>query len=90
MSRVKFPFTAVSGQSLFKTALILAAINPGIGGVLVNGPRGTAKSTLARGFADILPNELQNFVTLPLSATEEMLVGTLDLQLVLSEQKVNF
>ena len=90
MSRVKFPFTAVSGQSLFKTALILAAINPGIGGVLVNGPRGTAKSTLARGFADILPNELQSFVTLPLSATEEMLVGTLDLQLVLSEQKVNF
>ncbi|PCJ44268.1 MAG: magnesium chelatase [Alphaproteobacteria bacterium] len=90
MSRVNFPFTAVSGQSLFKTALILAAINPGIGGVLVNGPRGTAKSTLARGFADILPNELQNFVTLPLSATEEMLVGTLDLQLVLSEQKVNF
>ena len=56
----------------------------------MNGPRGTAKSTLARGFADILPNELQNFVTLPLSATEEMLVGTLDLQLVLSEQKVNF
>ena len=90
MSRVNFPFTAVSGQSLFKTALILAAINPGIGGVLVNGPRGTAKSTLARGFADILPNELQSFVTLPLSATEEMLVGTLDLQLVLSEQKVKF
>lgn len=90
MSRVNFPFTAVSGQSLFKTALILAAINPGIGGVLVNGPRGSAKSTLARGFADILPNELQHFVTLPLSATEEMLVGTLDLQLVLSEQKVNF
>ncbi|MGC3832970.1 ATP-binding protein [Moritella viscosa] len=90
MSRVNFPFTAVSGQSLFKTALILAAINPGIGGVLVNGPRGSAKSTLARGFADILPSELQNLVNLPLSATEEMLVGTLDLQSVLSEQKVNF
>jgi len=90
MSRVNFPFTAVSGQSLFKTALILAAINPGIGGVLVNGPRGSAKSTLARGFAEILPSEIHHFVTLPLSATEEMLVGTLDLQLVLSEQKVNF
>jgi len=56
----------------------------------VNGPRGSAKSTLARGFAEILPSESQRFVTLPLSATEEMLVGTLDLQLVLSEQKVNF
>jgi magnesium chelatase subunit D len=84
-----FPFCAVAGQHNFKLALILNAINPAIGGVLVSGPRGCAKSTLARGIADILPGE-HDLVTLPLGASEEMLVGTLDLQQVLAEQKVNF
>ena len=86
---LNFPFTAVSGQAQFKLALILAAIDPGIGGVLVSGPRGSAKSTLARGLADLLPGE-QVFVNLPLGASEEMLVGTLDLQKVLDQQEVAF
>lgn len=86
----QFPFCAVSGQQPFKLALILAAINPAIGGVLVAGPRGSAKSTLARGLADILPNADARFVTLPLAATEEMVVGTLDLQQVLNDGNVNF
>jgi len=84
-----YPFCAVLGQQDFKLALILHAINPTIGGVLVSGPRGSAKSTLARGIADILTSE-HDLVTLPLGASEEMLVGTLDLQQVLTEQKVNF
>ena len=84
-----YPFCAVAGQHEFKLALILNAINPAIGGVLVSGPRGCAKSTLARGITDILP-DAHDLVTLPLGASEEMLVGTLDLQQVLAEQKVTF
>lgn len=94
-----FPFSAVAGQEQFKLALMLAAINPAIGGVVISGPRGCAKSTLARGLADLLPphvaTEDQNllpaeFVTLPLGASEEMLLGTLDLQQVLNDKKVVF
>jgi magnesium chelatase subunit D len=89
MPAPEFPFSAVTGQAQYKLALVLAAINPAIGGVLVSGPRGTAKSTLARGLAQ-LTAEHSNFVTLPLGASEEMLVGTLDLQKVLDDQQVEF
>jgi magnesium chelatase subunit D len=89
MSTPEFPFSAVTGQAQYKLALVLAAINPAIGGVLVSGPRGTAKSTLARGLAQ-LTAEHSHFVTLPLGASEEMLVGTLDLQKVLDRQQVEF
>lgn len=84
-----FPFSAVVGQAQYKLALILVAINPAIGGVLVSGPRGCAKSTLARGFAD-LRSAHHPFVTLPLGASEEMLIGTLDLQQVLDNKQVAF
>lgn len=94
-----FPFSAVVGQEQFKLALILVAINPGIGGVVVSGPRGSAKSTLARGLADLIapvdgsgrePGHHSPFVTLPLGASEEMLLGTLDLQQVLDDKQVQF
>ena len=85
-----FPFVAVTGQSLLKLALTLLAVNPLIGGVLISGPRGSAKTTLARGLSDILPSAAGQFVTLPLGASEEMLIGSLDLQQALKDQKVNF
>jgi magnesium chelatase subunit D len=49
------PFTALIGQEPMKTALILNAVNPAIGGVLLRGERGTAKSTAVRALAGLLP-----------------------------------
>ncbi|GFM88448.1 magnesium chelatase [Pseudomonas cichorii] len=83
-----FPLAAVVGADDLKLALCLAAIDPRIGGVLIEGPRGMAKSTLARGLADLLASG--QFVTLPLGATEERLVGTLDLDAALSEGRAQF
>lgn len=83
-----FPLAAVVGADELKLALCLTAIDPKIGGVLIEGPRGMAKSTLARGLADLLASG--QFVTLPLGATEERLVGTLDLDAALSEGRAQF
>jgi magnesium chelatase subunit I len=50
-----FPFLAMVGQREMKLALILALINPAVGGVLLVGPRGTGKTTAVRGLTDLLP-----------------------------------
>ena len=110
-----FPFSAIVGQPQLKTALLLCAIDPMLGGVLIRGDKGTAKSTAARALTGILPPvervagcafncppgepcehcEICNdagatseagsvpFVTLPLGATEDRVLGTLDLEQVL-------
>ena len=89
----EFPFSAVIGQHALKLALLLNAVNPKIGGVLISGPRGNAKSTLARGLAALLPATDEHpeppFINLPLGASEERLTGSLDIQQVL-EQQVTF
>jgi magnesium chelatase subunit D len=79
----RFPFSAVVGHDDAKLALLLAAIDPAIGGVLLRGQKGSAKTTLARGLAALLPGDAP-FVDLPLGATEDRLIGTLDLGAVLT------
>jgi Mg-chelatase subunit ChlD/MoxR-like ATPase len=82
-----FPWSAVLGQERLKQALLLCSIDPGIGGVLVRGPRGVAKTTLARAFAELLPGR---FVELPLGASEERVTGSLDLGKALGQGEVQF
>lgn len=53
-----FPFAAILGQDEMKLALLAAAVEPAIGGVLVLGDRGTGKSTAVRGLAAVLPNQV--------------------------------
>jgi magnesium chelatase subunit D len=87
--RPDFPFSAVVGQEELKLALLLIAIDPTIGGVLISGERGTAKSTAARGLAALLPKTVDGasapFVELPIGATEDRVIGSLDLSRVLRE-----
>lgn len=74
-----FPISALVGQDELKLALALNAVDPGIGGVLIRGEKGAGKSTAARGLAALLPNAAP-FVELPVGATEDRVVGALDLQ----------
>jgi magnesium chelatase subunit D len=75
---MSLPFSAVVGQEEAKLALLLAAIEPRLGGVLLRGHKGSAKTTLARGFARLLPGTAP-FVELPLGASEDRVLGSLDL-----------
>ena len=111
-----FPFSAVVGQQPLQTALLLCAVDPSMGGVLIRGDKGTAKSTAARALAAILPAidrvpgcafncttahddcaacsagaaaiaSPVPFVTLPLGATEDRVLGSLDIASALAGGK---
>ncbi len=83
-----FPFAAIAGQPALRQALLLAAIDPQVGGVLVEGPRGTAKSTAARALAELMDGA--PFVTLPLGASLEHLAGSLDLGQAMAGHALKF
>lgn len=120
MKRPNFPFSAILGQDQMKKALIYNAIDPSIGGVLIRGQKGTAKSTAVRGMAELLPQRLvvkgcpfachpdqkeglcpecrsrldqgeelplvetsTPVVDLPLNASEDRVVGSLDIEAAL-------
>jgi len=123
---MRYPFSALVGQDQLKLALLLNAVDPEIGGVLVSGEKGTAKSTAARALVDLLPaihvregcpvnsapddpipewllstsepdrttgREIERpvpFVELPLGATEDRVVGTLDFERALREGRRAF
>jgi magnesium chelatase subunit D len=74
----RFPFSAVVGMEEVKLALLLCAVDARLGGVLLRGQKGSAKTTLARGLAGLLPGHAP-FAELPVGATEDRLVGSLDL-----------
>jgi Mg-chelatase subunit ChlI len=122
-----YPFTAIVGQGDMKLALILNVINPALGGVLIKGEKGTAKSTAVRALADLLPamegvsdcpfhcdpqdinrlcdsctEKAQHYATLstqsfkmcvvelPVSATEDRVVGTLDIEYAIKQGEKKF
>lgn len=77
MAYTIYPFSAIFGQEKLKTALILNLINPKIGGVLITGQKGTAKSTAVRALGELTRKKV---ITLPLSVTEDRLIGSVDLE----------
>ena len=82
-----YPFSALVGHDRLRLALLLCAVRPEIGGVLIRGEKGTAKSTAARALAAVLTeaDPGAKLVELPIGATEDRVVGSLDLQKVLRD-----
>jgi magnesium chelatase subunit D len=87
-----YPFSALVGHDRLRLALILCAVRPDIGGVLIRGEKGTAKSTAVRGLATVLSqvDDEARLVELPIGATEDRVVGSLDLQRVLRDGEQAF
>jgi len=81
-----YPFSAIVGHDRLRLALLLCAVRPEIGGVLIRGEKGTAKSTAVRALAHVLAEvDGASLVELPIGATEDRVVGSLDLQKVLRD-----
>ncbi len=94
MQTALYPFSAVIGQEELKLSLLLNAVNPKIGGVVIRGEKGTAKSTAVRALGALLPEKNRAIegegcspavVTLPLNATEDMVAGGIDFQRTMKE-----
>lgn len=83
-----YPFAAIVGQATMKKGLLLNLVNPQLGGVLIRGEKGTAKSTAVRALADLMAD--LRVVTLPISATEDRVVGTLDIEHAIRQGEKRF
>ena len=82
-----YPFSAIVGHDKFRLALLLCAVSPQIGGVLIRGEKGTAKSTAVRALAAVLTgaDPGARLVEVPSGATEDRVIGSLALQKVLRD-----
>ena len=85
-----YPFAAIVGQQQMREALCLLAVDPRIGGVIIRGAKGSAKTTAVRGMAPLLGEAQHPVVELPLGATEDRVVGSLDLAAVLESSDYQF
>lgn len=81
-----YPFSAIVGQEEAKTALLLNYINPAIGGVLLIGKKGSAKSTLVHGAAQLFSDIKLKMV--PLNVTEDRLTKTADLSVLVKKGQI--
>ena len=86
MERRVFPFSAIVGQEAAKQALTIALVNPAAGGLLISGPKGTAKSTLARAAAPF--TAAGSMVELPIGATDDMVFGSIDMEAALAQLEI--
>ncbi|MFE5321743.1 VWA domain-containing protein [Paenibacillus sp. NPDC056579] len=80
-----YPFCAVVGQEQAKQALLLHAVHPRLGGVLLSGEHGTSKTILIRGLGELLPE--RRLVGIPLHVTEDRLLGGLDAEYAMQRGK---
>lgn len=72
-----YPLSAIVGHDRLRLALVLSAVRPDIGGVLIRGEKGTAKSTAVRALASVLGSvDGARLVELPIGATEDRVVGS--------------
>jgi len=83
-----FPFSGVVGNERVKKGLLAALVSPDVTGVLIRGGPGTAKTTLVRGMAGLVPGV--DIVNLPLNVTEEQMTGSLDLEGALTQGEVRY
>lgn len=84
----RYPFSAIAGQEQMKLALLLNLINPKIGGVLIKGEKGTAKSTIVRALAQLEAG--MEVIDLPIGASEDKLVGSLDIEHAIKKGEKQF
>lgn len=83
-----YPFTAIVGQERMKEAIVLNLIDPTLGGVLIRGQKGTAKTTAVRSIPELMKG--LKIVEVPANATEDRVAGTIDIQEALKEGKKKF